>query len=231
MDEKKTQRSDFNYTKHVRNENDMKTYRMIKIQVFLLLTAAVLFMTQLNAQTLINSEESNQGAGSSSEELAGGSWVLTNVESKSINTSNITKWSPKGTEAVGDCSWKDILEIVHTVSSGFKWQAPPQTMQPGSYMNLEAVYTNIDYATTAKINTGIKIFIERAGANYLIMESNGIEVLKLNKDNKQYSNEVKKGFFYAPKSLFGSSNECQLVVDCYVGKDHYVTSYSYTYQQ
>jgi len=179
---------------------------------------------------MVNTDVSNQGAGTPTEELVGGNWVLTGVESKNINTINITKWSPNSNEIVGDCSWKDILEIVHTVSSGFKWQTPPQTMQPGSYMNLEAIYTNLDYATTAKINTGIKIFIERAGANYLVMESNAIEVLKLNKDNKQYANEVKKGFFYAPKTLFDETNQCQLVVDCYVGKDHYITTYSYTYQ-
>lgn len=191
---------------------------------------AVMFSTQFKAQNMTTTDGSNQGAGTSAEELVGGSWVLANVESKSINTSNITKWSPKGTEAVGDCSWKDILEIVHTVSSGFKWQEPPQTMQPGSYMNLEVIYTNLDYATTAKINTGVKIFIERSGANYLTMEPNGIEVLKLNKDNKQYANEVKKGFFYAPKSRFDETNQCQLVIDCYVGKDHYVTTYTYNYQ-
>ena len=206
---------------------------MNKISMLLLLTAiAIVFVTQLKSQEVTYGDQiTNEGAGVPTGELVGGNWVLTTVESRAYNSSNITKWSSNGTEITGDCSWKDIIDIIHTVSSGFRWQDPPKSMQPGGYMNLEAVYTNLDYSTTAKLNTGLKIFIERSGGNYLVMESNAIEVLKMNKDNKQYANEVKKGFFYAPKTLFDNTYDCQLIVDCYVGKDHYVTTYTYTYQQ
>jgi len=74
------------------------------------------------------------------------------------------------------------------------------------------------------------MFFERVGASYLAMGPNAVEILKLNKDNKQYANEVKKGFYYAPNTLFDETKDCQLIVDCYVGKDHYVTTYTYTYQ-
>ncbi len=165
------------------------------------------------------------------EELEGGNWVLTGVETKSYNLMNITKWNTNETGIKATCSWKDKIEIIHTVESGFKWQDPPKSMQPGAYLNLEAVYTNIDYSTTANINTGIKMFFGRAGSDYKNPEANSIEVLKLNKDNKQYANEVKKGFYYAPNMLFDATNMCQFIVDCYVGKDHYVTTYTYTYQK
>ena len=165
------------------------------------------------------------------EELEGGNWVLMGAESKSYNGINITKWKAGDQQVLGTSSWKDMLDIIHTVESGFKWQDPPKNMQPGAYLNLEAVYTNVDYSTTANINTGIKMFFGRVGSDYKVPESNSIEILKLNKDNKQYANEVKKGFFYAPNTLFDATNMCQLIVDCYVGKDHYVTTYTYTYQK
>ena len=174
--------------------------------------------------------ETNKGAGFSREELAGGSWVLTGVESATLNGINITKWNAGNTGLNGACMWIDKLNIEHTVESGFKWQEPPQMMQPGTYLNLEAVYTNIDYSTTAPINTGIKMFFASTKSDVKVMDDNSLEVLKLNKDNKQYANEVKKGFFYAPNTYFDETNNCQLVIDCYIGKDHYVTKYQYEYR-
>ncbi len=96
---------------------------------------------------------------------------------------------------------------------------------------MEAVYTNVDYRPTANINTGVKMFFPSTNSDVRQMSPDAVEILKLNKDNKQYANEVKKGFFYAPQTLFDETNKCQLVVDCYVGKDHYVTTYTYVYQQ
>ncbi len=165
------------------------------------------------------------------EELEGGNWVLTGVETKSYNLMNITKWNTNETGIKATCSWKDKIDIIHTVESGFNWQEPPKNMQPGAYLNLEAVYTNIDYSTTANINTGIKMFFGRAGSDFKNPDANAIEVLKLNKDNKQYANEVKKGFYYAPNMPFDATYMCQFIVDCYVGKDHYVTTYTYAYQK
>jgi hypothetical protein len=209
----------------------MKKNTTIKISKILLFTSFLtVFAITANAQNLVNNDPTNEGAGTPTEELVGGNWVLSNVQSKIYNGVSLTKWNTTDNNIDGLYTWKDILDIIHTVNSGFKWQEPPKTMQPGSYMNLEAIYTNIDYSTTAPINTGIKMFFERAGGNYMVMESNAIEVLKLNKDNKQYANEVKKGFFYAPKTFFDETNQCQLIIDCYIGKDHFVTTYTYTYQ-
>ncbi|MCC6866716.1 MAG: hypothetical protein IT280_11220 [Ignavibacteria bacterium] len=163
------------------------------------------------------------------EDLTSGGWTLKSVEAKQYNGINITKWDIRNNDVTANCSWKDMLEIVHTIESGFKWQDPPEYMKPGEYLNLEAIYTNIDYSTTANISTGIKMFFGKAGSDYKNPEANSIEVLKLTKSNKQYANEVKKGFFYAPKTYFDKNNLCQLIIDCYVGKDHYVTTYTYEY--
>lgn len=239
----------------------MKNSRKNKISKILLFAAVIVaFTMQIQAQTLIVNEsttienqstpnvvniESNEikketklvniepkeGAGISKEELVGGTWVLTGVESKSINGVNITKWQNNNNVLQGNCSWKDVLNIIHTVESGFSWQDPPKKMQPGSYLNLEAVYTNIDYSTTSQMNTGIKMFFAGTNSDFKVIQPNSVEVLKVNKDSKHYANEVKKGFYYAPKNYFDDTNICNLVVDCYVGKDHYVTTYTYTYQQ
>jgi hypothetical protein len=190
-----------------------------------------LFAASIQVKTQeVTNDPNMQGAGTFQEELSGGNWVLTQVDAKSYNGVNVTKWNSTASELIGECSWKDVLTIVHTVISSFKWQDPPKMMQPNSYLNLEVIYTNVDYSTTANVNTGVKIFFEKVGASYLAMGPGSVEVLKLNKDNKQYTNEVKKGFFYAPKTFFDNTNQCQLIVDCYVGKDHYVTTYTYTYQ-
>ncbi len=238
----------------------MKNSRKNKIRKILLFAAVITaFTMQIQSQTLtvnesttnnesktnvINIEsnetkketkvvniEPNEGAGLSKEELVGGNWVLTNVETKSFNVVNITKWQLNNNELQGNCSWKDVLNIIHTVESGFKWQDPPKKMQPGSYLNLEAIYTNIDYSTTTQTNTGIKMFFAGSNSDYKVIEPNAIEILKVNKNNKQYTNEVKKGFFYAPKYFLDDTKMCKLVIDCYIGKDHYVTTYTYTYQQ
>ena len=54
------------------------------------------------------------------EELEGGNWVLTGVETKSYNLMNITKWNTNETGIKAICTWKDKIEIIHTVESGFK---------------------------------------------------------------------------------------------------------------
>ena len=201
-----------------------------KITFTHILIILLMGLVSTKAQELTISNTNSEGAGTFKAELTGGAWVLTNTEQKVHNGTNLTKWAGNTTEIGGVLSWKDMLDIIHTVNSGFKWQDPPKTMQPGSYLNLEAIYTNLDYSTSSNVKTGIKIFIDKVGTNFMAMNPDGIDVLKVNKDNVHYNNEVKKGFFDAPKTLFDETNQCQLIVDCYIGKDHHVTTYTYTYQ-
>ena len=174
--------------------------------------------------------DNNPSVSGNKTELTTGSWNMTDVKTEIYNKNNITKWNKSAGVVDANCSWKDMIDIIHTVNSGFKWQDPPKTMQPGSFLNIEANYINFEYSTTGKVLAGIKMFIDRSGANYQKMEPEAIEIVKLSKDNKQYGSEIKKGFFTAPKTFFDDTNNCQLIVDCYVGQDHYVTTYTYTYQ-
>jgi hypothetical protein len=203
----------------------------VKISVLILLASAIMaFAFETRGQDLTITNTNTEGAGTYKAELTSGAWVLTTVDQKAYNGTTLTKWNGSTNEVGGELAWKDMLDIIHTVNSGFKWQAPPQQMQPGSYLNLEAIYTNVDYATSSNVKTGIKMFIDKAGADYKVTNEEAIEILKVNKDNKQYANEVKKGFFSAPKTLFDETNQCQLIVDCFIGKDHYVTTYTYEYR-
>jgi hypothetical protein len=211
----------------MKNKRNLLGGSLIVILVTFILVALI-FALQTQAQEL-NSDNLPTSAGSKME-LTTGSWVLTDVQSHAYNRGNITKWDNSSNQINGLCSWKDILDIVHTVSSGFKWDNPPESMKPGTFLNMDAKYINNEYSTTAKINTGIKMYIDRAGSSYLVTSPDAIEVMKVTKDNRQYASENKKGFFNAPKTLFDDSEQCQLVVDCYIGQDHYVTTYTYTYQ-
>lgn len=214
----------------MKNKRNLLGGSLIVILVTFMLVALI-FALQTQAQEVtVNDDENSPTGASTKTELVGGSWVLTDVKSNVYNRGNVTKWESASNEITGMCSWKDILDIVHTVSSGFMWQQPPTTMRPGNFLNLDAKYINNEYSTTAKLLTGIKMYIDKPGSNYLINTPDAIEVVKVSKDNKQYSSEDKKGFFNAPKTFFDETNQCELVVDCFIGQDHYVTRYIYTYQ-
>lgn len=205
--------------------------KTLKFSIILFIVSALMALVlNVNSQELTTTNTDNQSAGTYGLELTGGSWVLSGVEQKAYNGTNLTKWKAASNEIDGTYSWKDILDIIHTVNSGFKWEEPPKSMRPGDYLNLEAIYSNLDYSTPSNVKTGIKMFIDKVGTNYMISNPDAIEILKVNKDNKQNMTEVKKGFFDAPKTLFDETRQCQLIVDCWVGKDHYVTTYTYTYQ-
>lgn len=191
------------------------------------LIAALIFTLQTFGQEVTTDEIPTSA---SKLELSSGSWVLTSSKTNVYNTNGLTTWDGKTNEIDGECSWKDFLDIVHTVNSGFKWETPPSMMQPGNFLNIEAKYINNEYSTPSRILTGIKMFIDKTGANFMAESREAIEIMKVSKDNKQNASEVKKGFFTAPKTLFDESNKCDLVIDCYIGKDHYVTTYTYTYQ-
>jgi len=214
----------------MKNKRNLLGGSLIVILVTFMLVALI-FALQTQAQEITLNDDENIPTGASVKtELSTGSWVLSNVKTHVYNRGNITKWDNASNEISGLCSWKDILDIVHTVSSGFKWEEPPKAMKPGNFLNIEAKYINNEYSTTAKILSGIKIYIDKTGSNYLVNTPDAIEVMRVSKDNKQYTSEDKKGFFNAPKTFFDESNQCDLVVDCYIGQDHFVTTYTYTYQ-
>lgn len=155
-----------------------------------------------------------------------GYWELTR-SNYGTNPTNITTWKSSEQSVTGTSSWKDFLEIIHTVSSSFKWDEPPEKMIPGKDIDLKGSYKNIEYSTTGTIKTGIKIFIQNVGSPISNPGYDAINILKMTKDYKQHVSEVKNAKYNAPKYFRGKSKNIQLVVDCYIGSDHYVTTYIY----
>ena len=189
---------------------------------------ALVFTLQTFGQEVSN-DSYPTGAGNKTE-LTSGSWVMTDVKTQAYYGKSITKWNTASTEVTGTCSWKDMLDIVHTVNSSFKWEEPPKIMPIGAFLNIEAKYINNEYSTPCKVVTGIKMFMDKVGTNYMAPNPDAIDIMKVTKDNKVNTTEVKKGFFTAPKTLFDDTNQCELIIDCFVGQDHFVTTYTYTYQ-
>ena len=198
--------------------------------ILVILITFVLVALFFNLQTQ-GQELSYPTSAGEQTELTTGAWMLTDISTRVYNSKNITTWNSASTEITGECSWKDILDIVHTVNIGFKWEEPPKMMPPGKFLSIQADYVNNEYSTPCKVVTRIKMFIDRIGTNHLASNPDAIEIMKVTKDNKQNKSEVKKGFFTAPKTLFDETNQCELTVDCFVGQDHFVTKYLYTYQQ
>jgi hypothetical protein len=157
-----------------------------------------------------------------------GYWEL-NGTNNAFNPSKITNWTGSEQNLTGNTVWKDVLEIQHTVSSSFKWEKPPERMIPGMEISLSGEYIDNEYSTTGKTATGIKIYIDKIGTPINKPSLDAIEVVKLNKDYRQHNSEIKKNKFAAPKFYISKSKDIQVIVDCYVGTDHYVSTYTYTW--
>jgi hypothetical protein len=159
-------------------------------------------------------------------EEAIGYWEL-NTSNSTSNPTKITKWNGSQQSLTGTAEWKDILDIIHTVSSSFKWDAPPERMVPGMELNLSSSYVDNEYSTTGKTKTGIKIYIDKVGNPIEKPSYESIDIVKLNKDYREHRSENRDGKFSAPKFFKGRSKDIQVIVDCFIGDDHYVTTYVY----
>jgi hypothetical protein len=206
---------------------------MFKDNKFRMFFSGILSIMFLFAMNVYAQNDNNPApSGSSSEEHstvseeAIGYWEL-NTSNFTNNPSKITKWSETGTKITGTSEWKDILSIIHTVSSSFKWDTPPERMVPGMELNLKGAYENNEYSTTGKIQTGIRIYIDKVGEPIEKPSYDAVQIVKLTKDYKSHFNEEINGKFSAPKYFRGKSNDIQVIVDCYIGTDHYVTTYEY----
>lgn len=157
-----------------------------------------------------------------------GYWEL-NGTNNAFNPSKITNWKGSELNLTGESVWNDMLNIQHTVSSSFKWERPPEKMIPGMELNLSGEYIDNEYSTTGKTATGIKIFIDKVGTPINKPSRDAVEIIKLNKDYRQHISEAKNNKFAVPKFYIGKSKDIQVIVDCYVGNDHYVSTYTYTW--
>ena len=195
----------------------------------LAVTIILAFVLPLNAQVVGGDKDVTVTSGDSKTELANGVWVLTGTNTSKFNNANITKWGGYEQNISANCSWIDILNIEHSISCSFKWLDVPKTMSPGAATKFAVEYVYDDYASTNKIVHGIKAKFDDAGADYLAAGPNVLDIVKLTKDNKNYSSETKTLYFIAPKTFLGETNQIQLMVDCFMGQDHYVTYYTYTW--
>jgi hypothetical protein len=195
--------------------------------MFFLLTFTLYPISQDLSHNLTNDISA---AGNNPAELTSGLWVLTGVEQKVFNKTGVTKWEIIAGELSGLCQWKDVIDVIHTVNASFKWKEPPIYLKPGSASEFEASYINKEYSTTTNLRTGMVVYFDEVKPNYYKKGIGALDVMNISKYNKYYTSEDKKNIFNAPKYFFGNSNECRLIVDCYVAEDHFITIYTYRYE-
>lgn len=162
-------------------------------------------------------------------EPVSGYWEFTGSKTDIYSADKNTLWDNNSDLIVATSTWIDMLKIEHTVSSSFKWEQPPQRLMPGSDNKISGNYINNEYSTPNRVLTGLRILIDRTNEAFSEANAGSTEILKVLKDNKQHVSEVKTGFFSAPKFFRGDTREIRLLVDCYIGKDHYVTTYTYNW--
>lgn len=208
----------------------MFTFTKIRVLINGIIFVLLFFTVSVYAQNENNPAPSGSPGESTTtnNDESVGYWQFTG-QNNGFNPTKITKWNASEQAVTGISSWKDYLEIIHTVSSSFKWDKPPEKMIPGTDVDLKGTYKNIEYSTTGYIKTGIKIFIEKVGDPISDPGYDAIDILKMTKDYKQHMSEVKNATYSPPKFFRGKSKDIQLVVDCYIGSDHYVTTYIYNW--
>ncbi|RPI15621.1 MAG: hypothetical protein EHM58_13620 [Ignavibacteriae bacterium] len=185
---------------------------------------SMLFLLMLNITTKAN----NTKFAAFDAEPINGYWQLSDTKTETYNGAKYTQWTT-GETITATSVWKDILNIEHTVASSFKWEPPPDKMLPGLEITMSGIYDNIEYSTPNRVFTGIKIFMDRAGASFYNVSSDAVQVVNVNKDNKTHTAELQKGRFIAPKHFTGEGMQIQITVDCFIGKDHYITTYIYNF--
>ena len=82
----------------------------VKISIIILLASAIMaFALEIRAQDITQTNTNSEGAGTYKEELISGNWVLTGVEQKAYNGTNLTKWTGSTNEVGGLHSWQEML--------------------------------------------------------------------------------------------------------------------------
>jgi hypothetical protein len=198
-----------------------KNYTIRILLAMLAFSLILAFVFPLNAQVIAGGDDKT--------DLSTGTWVLTERNITKFNNANVTNWGGIEQNLTANCVWTDILKIEHSISCGFKWMDPPSVMFPGKDTKFAIEYIYDDYASTCKVVYGIKAKIDNVAADYMAAGPNSVDIVKLTKDNKNTSSETKTVYFTAPKTFIGDTNQMQLMVDCYIGQDHYVTYYTYSW--
>ena len=184
------------------------------------------FSFKLQAQDYSSSTKNLQSSGSTSDPVKG-YWELSGNYSENFSDNRITTWVSDNGMIVGTSRWDDLLNIEHTVSSSFKWDTPPQRLYSGIDIKFAGSYVNNEYSTTERMLTGMKVysFVGKEGES----GKSNTDLIKLVKDNKLHESENKISFFIPPNYYRGDAREMKIIVDCFIGRDHYVTTFDYLF--
>jgi hypothetical protein len=167
-------------------------------------------------------------AGYSNEPMSG-YWKLNNSMTEIANLEKHTQWSTETGTLTAVTSWDDNHNIEHTISASFRWDNPPDKMTPGGDVKIKGTFVNNEYSSIGRVLYGLLVSIGNSGTKFFNVKTDATQVLQINKDYRQHNSEVKDGWFNAPKHYTGESTWIQIMVDCYIGQDHYVTTYVYTW--
>jgi hypothetical protein len=194
------------------------------LRKILIKTTVTIFSISLNLfgqnQNFIIASNDNITKSHEIEPLCG-YWELSGSKIDNFSDNKYTNWI-RGNEIIsGTCKWQDVLKIEHTVSSSFKWDQPAQKLVPGTNIKISGSYINDEYSTPNRVLTGIHITLDKS--------KNGVstDIIKLTKDNKQHYSEDKTALISIPNFYKGDNREINIIVDCYIGKDHYIATYTY----
>ena len=201
-----------------------RTYRLLIITTtFVALFYSLNLLAQDKEVQLVNNSTNTV----STSDPIRGYWELSGTYSENFSDKRITSWVSDNGMMVGTSRWIDVLNIEHTVSSSFKWDSPPQILYSGIDVKLGGSYVNNEYSTTERMKTGMKVysFIGKEGES----GKGNTDLLKMVKDNKLHESENKMAFFIPPNYYSGDTREMKIIVDCYIGRDHYITTFDYLF--
>lgn len=164
-------------------------------------------------------------------EPVNGYWTLKDFKTERKSSGNKTKWITQPEQLTVNGEWLDFLKIKHTVSCSFEWIKPPANLIPGADNTIKVTYKNNEYSTTGKVNMGVNVILDKIGNTAGGQNLESIDIIKLVKGYTNHVTEDKYGFFKTPKYYRGDNETIELVIDCYMESDHYITTYYYTWTE
>lgn len=201
--------------------------------IWVIFTLCVFLLAfSINAQEKLTSASANTetlriaGTSENDPNSVQGYWQLTETKSEIYNVANRTKWT-EGAYITAISSWIDYLDVEHTIESGFKWDTPPEKLMPGKNLQLAGSFEDREFSTCSRIQSGIKIYVSGNQKGFLHPDAVISNVLYLKKDCKTHNSEINIGTFTAPRNNSKDNNLLHLTIDCYIGSDHYVSTYTY----
>lgn len=150
-----------------------------------------------------------------------GYWKLYKTKFDIFSDIKSTNWVKINDGLKGTRKWVDGLNIEHTVSCSFDWNKPSSNLIPGDEIKLDGSYTNNEYSTPQKVVSGIHIMMEKNSKN--------IEILDIRKSDNVTDAETKSGYIVIPAFKECNRGEIHLIVNCYIEKDFYTTTYIYVW--